>query len=464
MAFEAIFQELKFRNLRVKNRIFRSNISGRFDNYDGSGSPVRINWERSFARGGVGAIVISFVPVTVAGRIMPNYATIDADDKIPFWRAVGEAVHEHDCRFIMQLSHSGRQQDIAGVENQFEAPLSSTARSESFHGLVGKAASAEEIEGLVQAFAAGARRAREAGLDGVELHASNGYLFTQFLSSAINDRTDDYGGALKNRARLLLEVIAAIRREVGKDFHLQVKFSAEDRANALFPWEKRGNTIEDGKQIARWIAEAGVDAVHVSVGSMFPHPRNPMGDFPLETATRNYDIMLSSGVYALRNYLFFQVPGFKQIFKYLWHRTQERPEDIEGANIPVGRAIRAAVREVATDVPVIVTGGFQTAAKINMHLEAGDCDAVSIARPLIANRDMVETFRKGQEIPAERRCTYCNKCLINDLENPLGCYEQSRFGSHAEMIAEVMSVFQPSYHVAAEPTLLRVAGGKRPAP
>ena len=114
---DVIFQPLKFRNLTVKNRLFRSNVSGRFDNYDGSGSQARINWEESFARGGVGAIISSFVPVHIRGRILPNYAMIDSDDKIPFWRAVGEAVHRHDCKFLMQLSHGGRQRDNPGIEN-----------------------------------------------------------------------------------------------------------------------------------------------------------------------------------------------------------------------------------------------------------------------------------------------------------------------------------------------------------
>ena len=94
MKFDTIFQELLFRNLTVKNRIFRSNISGRFDNYDGSGTQARINWEVKFARGGVGAIISSFVPVSIRGRIVPNYATIDRDDNIAFWKALGNAVHQ----------------------------------------------------------------------------------------------------------------------------------------------------------------------------------------------------------------------------------------------------------------------------------------------------------------------------------------------------------------------------------
>jgi 2,4-dienoyl-CoA reductase-like NADH-dependent reductase (Old Yellow Enzyme family) len=171
---DVLFEPLRFRNLEIKNRILRSNISGRFDNYDGSGTQARINWEEKFARGGVGAIVSSYSPVHLRGRILPNYATISHDDRIPFWRAVGEAVHRHDCRFILQLSHSGRQQDVGGVENRGLKALSSTSRTESFHGFECRAMTPAEIDETIDCFAAGARRAREAGLDGVEQHAANG--------------------------------------------------------------------------------------------------------------------------------------------------------------------------------------------------------------------------------------------------------------------------------------------------
>src|ERR687892_1914071 len=136
MAFEPIFRELKFRHLTVKNRIFRSSISGRFDNYDGSGNLARLNWEEKFARGGVGAIITSFVPVHIRGRILPNYAMIDADDKIPFWREVIHRVHAYDCRFIIQLSHGGRQRDVPGVENVMNKSLSPTNHMDTFPGLL----------------------------------------------------------------------------------------------------------------------------------------------------------------------------------------------------------------------------------------------------------------------------------------------------------------------------------------
>lgn len=432
---DILFQPLAFRNLSVKNRVFRSNISGRFDNYDGSGTQARINWELKFARGGVGAIISSFVPVSIRGRILPNYATIHRDEAIPFWRRLGEQVHEHDCRYILQLSHAGRQQDAGGVENLGKKALSSTSRTESFHGFQCSAMTTAEIKSTIQDFAAGARRARTAGLDGIELHGANGYLITQFLSSGINDRRDEYGGSLENRARFVLEVVRAIRQEVGADFHLQMKISAVDDNNAVIPWEKRGNTLEDSIQICQWLEAAGVDAIHVSAGSLFPHPRNPMGGFPAEDVLRAYDSIISSGLYTFRNFLLLSSPPGRMIFRLLWKRAQGKI--IEGVNVTNARAIKQAVT-----VPVICTGGFQTASVIRRVISAGDCDAVSIARSLIANPDLVQIFASGQDRPSNP-CTYCNKCLVNVLENPLGCYEVSRFGGDYDaMIREVMSVFE----------------------
>ena len=283
MAFEPIFQPLKFRNLTVKNRIFRSNVSGRFDNYDGSGNQTRINWEVKFAKGGVGAIISSFVPVHLRGRIVPNYAMIDHDRHIPFWRAVGNAVHEHDCRFILQLSHGGRQRDIQGIE--YATGLSSTSKPDPSHGFQCEAMTIDQIRATVDAFAEGARRAREAGLDGVELHGANGYLITQFLSSAINDRKDEYGGSLENRARFVLDVVRAIRKKVGSDFHLQMKISVQENCDAVafFNIGPSGNTAEESVQVCKWLVEAGVDAIHASTGGFFPHPQNPAGsDLPVE--------------------------------------------------------------------------------------------------------------------------------------------------------------------------------------
>lgn len=445
MENDPIFQPLKFRNLTVKNRIFRSSISGRFDNYDGSGNQARANWEEKFAKGGVGAIITSFVPVHITGRILPNYPMIDADDKIPFWRHVIDTVHKYDCRFIIQLSHSGRQRDVPGVENFMRPGISSTSKQDTFHGLLCQAATQQQIDDLVSWFAQGARRAREAGADGVELHSSHGYLFTQFLSSAINDRKDKYGGGVENRARFLVEVIRAIRKEVGNDFHVQAKLNAVDAGNALYPWEKKGNSLEESLQIAK-IAEAeGIDAVHVSIGSIFPHPQLPSGAFPPDELNWWYGGMGSSGVRAYLNYAMFHFKILRPIFLYLWNRSKKQ-RNIEGVCFEEAGEFKKALK-----VPIINTGGYQDGDLIRRVINEGYVDAVSIARPLIANNNLPLILKNG-DVP-ERPCTFCNRCLVNAIANPLGCYEPRRFTNHEEMIKEVMTVYRPQpFPVPGEPT------------
>src|SRR5688572_6182063 len=149
-----LFSPITFRTFTAKNRVFRSNVSGRFDNYDGSGTQTRINWELKFARGGVGAIISSFVPVAMRGRIMPNYATIDTDDRIRFWKELIKQVHEEsDCKYLIQLSHGGRQRDVPGIE--YDKGLSSTDRADPLHGFECERMTVAQINDVVRAFGAG---------------------------------------------------------------------------------------------------------------------------------------------------------------------------------------------------------------------------------------------------------------------------------------------------------------------
>jgi 2,4-dienoyl-CoA reductase-like NADH-dependent reductase (Old Yellow Enzyme family) len=187
--------------------------------------------------------------------------------------------------------------------------------------------------------------------------------------------------------------------------------------------------------VAKWLEQAGVDAIHVSAGGYFPHPRNPAGDLPIDDFVKVYDSMISSGTQTWRNYNLLRVPLTAQIFHDQW--IKNRGDVIEGLNLPDAEAIKKAV-----GIPVFCTGGFQTASVIRKAIEDGRCDAVSIARPLVANNDLVQQFAAGADQPAVP-CTYCNKCLVNAVKNPLGCYEESRFPSRDAMIAQIYSVFSP---------------------
>ncbi len=437
MTDSVIFQPLAFRHLTIKNRVLRSSLAGRFNNYDGTGTRIHINWDLKFAKGGVGAIISSNAPVHPRGIIVPNYAHIDRDETIPFWRELVDEVHEHDCKYLVQLAFSGRQRDIGGI--LYEKGWSSTNKPEPIHGLECVAMTRTEITEIVEAFAQGARRAREAGADGIEIHGCNGYLITQFLSSAINDRDDEYGGSLENRARFALEIVRAIRREVGDDFHLQFKISAVEYNDDLFPWQNAGNGIEDSIPVCQWLEEAGVDGFHVSSGATFPHPRNPAGEFPIKDTIRGYDAMISSGQHTWRNYLMFRTWPVNKLFKYQWEKSARKATNgrIEGINLPDARRVREAV-----SVPVVCTGGFQTRSAVESAIASGDCDGVTIGRPLIANNNLVKLWAEGHDRPPNP-CTYTNKCLINQLENPLGCYEPSRYASHEDMVKDIMSVYDP---------------------
>ena len=435
-----IFEPLRLGPLTLRNRVLRSSVGGRWDNYDGSGTEVRINWDVKFAREGVGAIISSNSPVHSRGAILPGYALIDSDERIPFWRELGRRVHEHGCPYILQINHAGRERVLPGLT--YPKGLSSTNDPEPLNGFPCEAMTVEQIQEVVGMFAAGARRAREAGLDGVEVAGANGMMQTQFLSSAINDREDEYGGSLENRARFGLEVVRAMRAEVGPDFCLGYKISIEERLDELLPWHKRGNTVEESIQMCRWLEEAGVDYLHISAGGGFPHPRNPAGSFPAAEMVKTYDTLLSSGRHTLRNYVTFRTWPLNRGFAWWWQRVGKRL-GIEGINLASSRAVKQAV-----SVPVLCTGGFQTASVITGAIERGDCDGVTIARPFVANPDLVRQFEAGRDRPP-RPCTYCNKCLFNFVENPLGCYEEARYDSREEMLAEILAVYEPAETAAA---------------
>jgi 2,4-dienoyl-CoA reductase-like NADH-dependent reductase (Old Yellow Enzyme family) len=149
---------------------------------------------------------------------------------------------------------------------------------------------------------------------------------------------------------------------------------------------------------------------------------------------RTYDGLISNGRYTFRNFLVFRTWPLSKIWKWHWERPSRN--GVEGINLPDSHALKQAV-----GIPVICTGGFQTASVIAAAIERGDCDGVTIARPLIANPDLVRFFERGLD-RAPRPCTYCNKCLFAFVENPLGCYEERRFDSRKEMLQQIFSVYE----------------------
>ena len=444
-ADDPIFQPLTINGVTFKNRIFRSSISGRYDYYDGSMSDAKIAWETRFAKGGVGAIISPNSGIRADGMAIPGYASIDHDRVIPSWRKLVDEVHKHDCKYIIQLHFAGRQRDLARKDYEGILPPSATEKGDLLYGLKARNMTIPEIDQIIKDYAQAARRAREAGADGIEIVACNGYFLHQFLSGAINDRKDEYNGDLRARARLTIEVMEAIRAEVGPDFLVTMKLSGRDEHNAYAAplVRKIGNTLEDTMQVAKWLAEAGLDAIHLSQGDSFPHPTTPAGRLPTEEARQLFGALYFEGPRARLAFWALKYRIFQRLAAWGWNRRMDYvekgeliPEKIEGRS----EHDAAKIKE-ASGLPVICVGGWQSAPRIRDALASERCDVVSIARSLLANPDLVNQFAGGREAP-ERPCTYCNRCMINVVNYPLACWEEHRFDSLEEVFEQAFKVYR----------------------
>ena len=204
---DTIFEPLRFRSLQVPNRVFCFEHRRALRRLGWIGLANAHQLGGPFARAGVGAIVSAWRGVD--RRASGRFASLEHDGRIPFWREFGKRVQERSQ--VHRPARPRRPPARLPGHRVREGP-ELDRKPDPLHGFQAERATPQQLAEIVRAFAAAAHRAREAGLDGVEIHGANGYLFTQFLSSAINDRKDEYGGALETRARLLVETLGASGR------------------------------------------------------------------------------------------------------------------------------------------------------------------------------------------------------------------------------------------------------------
>ncbi len=222
----------------------------------------------SFARGGAGLVMTEATAVNPGGRISAEDTGIWNDAQRDGWVRIVEFLHSQGAVAGIQLAHSGRKGSqrrewgaVTGPRPPAEGGwLTVSSTAVGFPGYDEPAAlDAAGIRAVVEDFASAARRSVEAGFDLVEIHAAHGYLMHQFLSPLVNDRTDDYGGSLANRARLLLEIVTSVRAAVGDAVPVFVRFSGTD-------WVEGGWDVEQTSTVAVWAREAGADLFDVSSG------------------------------------------------------------------------------------------------------------------------------------------------------------------------------------------------------
>jgi 2,4-dienoyl-CoA reductase-like NADH-dependent reductase (Old Yellow Enzyme family) len=352
-----LFEASAINGMELKNRIVRSATWTGMADERGRCTPQLIRFYKSLAEGGAGLIVTGHTYVEKSGQAGPRQLGIDGEEAIPILRALTRAVHGSGGRIVMQLSHAGMYADpsLTGVEAE---AVSANKRHASYPV---KELTAEGIEEIVEAFAAGAQRAEAAGFDGVQLHAGHGYLLSQFLSPAYNVRTDGYGGALANRAKPLLEIVRRIREALGRDYPLLVKLNCQDFLDD-------GITVEESLKVAVMLEQEGVDAIEVSGGT------RESGRFK---STR-------TGIVSEGDEAYFEefAPRFKQHLK----------------------------------IPITLVGGirrYETAVRL---LETRAADCIAMSRPFIKEPGFVRRWQSGNT--AMVGCLSDNECLGEGLR---GC-------------------------------------------
>lgn len=351
-----LFQPYKIGKLEVKNRFVRSATEDWLGDADGSISADKIALYDKLAAGGVGTIITGHAYVSHPhGRAGLRQNAICDDKFIDGFSRLAEKVHEHGAKLILQLAHAGRQTAPEIIDGQM--PVAPADLFDEKGGQTACAISRDEMRRLVEEYGAAALRAKQAGLDGVQIHMAHGYLMAQFLSPFTNKRDDEYGGDADHRIRFPAEVISGVRDAVGAAFPVMVKLNSTDGLPASVQPQL---VLEDVVKFAKVLRTHSVDAIEVSGGTI------------------------------KENRLVMSKPGIKE------------PAD-EAYFAPAAAAIKANV-----DIPVILVGGLRSLAVMQAVIDNDQADMVSMSRTFIREPQLIRQFMNGQ---LKATCISCNGCF-----------------------------------------------------
>jgi 2,4-dienoyl-CoA reductase-like NADH-dependent reductase (Old Yellow Enzyme family)/thioredoxin reductase len=266
----------------LRNRIIGGPMERSLCHPDGSLSERYIAYARERARGGAALLQLESAYVAPEGRGNPYQLGVHGDHTLPGLTRIAEAVHEHGAKLAMELNHGGRQSSIAVHQRQ---PLAPSALASTFMdpGTRPRTMTLDDIARVTDDFVRAAERCLRAGVDMIHLHGAHGYLLGQFLSPQANRRSDRYGGSLENRARLALEVLAAVRAAVGPDVPIGYRLSARE-------YVEGGLELDESTLFALMLAEAGIDLIDVAGGTyesmtmIFQTAEAPRGGFVADAA------------------------------------------------------------------------------------------------------------------------------------------------------------------------------------
>ena len=394
-----LFEPIQVGNLTLTNRLVRSATCESMGDGHGGVTPSALHLYRRLAAGELGTIVTGYMYVSEEGKPTPLTLGIHRDDLVPGLAELASTIGANGSRALFQLAHAGPQtsEEVTGSIPVAPSrdPRNPVTRKRP------EALPASRMPEIVAQFAQGARRAREAGADGVQLHAAHGYLLGSFLSPFSNSRQDEYGGDEEGRYRLVGEVIRAVRKEVGADYPVWAKMNIEDMT------PKPGMTPELAARYAKRMREDGIDCLEVSAGSCYWNPFvMARGEVPAKEMARIAPWPLRALM--ARSVRRLPAPAFEEAY-----------------NLPGAQRIRQEV----PDLPLAVVGGMRSHATMEKCVSSGATDLVSLCRPLVREPDLVRRFREGEaEASSCLSCSRCFAALVNDL--PIACYAEGLPRNH----------------------------------
>lgn len=373
------FTSIAINGMRVKNRFVRSATGEGMANPDGSASPRLEAMLKALAVGGVGLVISSHAFVEKRGQARAGQLGVHHPDMEAGIASLARAVHAYGGRFVVQLAHAGCRADPAVTG----APALGPSVPTDPDAPPCQAMLAEDLARLEAAFGAAAALCRDAGVDGVQIHAAHGYGLSQFLSPRTNQRTGAYGGSLANRARLLLEVLGAIRGRIGRDYPVLAKINSDD-------FIEGGLTAAESVQVVSWLEAAGLDGVELS-GGVF------------ESGKLNFS---RPGRIA--------IPGGEA-----WYRDTAR-----------------AVKAAGVKMPVILVGGIRSLGTAEDLIASGDADMAAMSRPLIREPGLVGRWQSGDDAPST--CVGDNLCFgPSRTGEGLYCVSEARQGDRDQTASGV---------------------------
>ncbi|MCI1903386.1 MAG: FAD-dependent oxidoreductase [Enterococcaceae bacterium] len=402
MDYPKLFSPKKIGNIEIKNRGVMTAMGMGLAKEDGTATQKTIDYFTDRAKGGIGLIITEYTRINDKDAIVSGkQLSMAAEKHVEAFKKVSEAVHREGAKIFVQLNHPGRQ-NIAifpgvwplgnraakvfpGFWKLFYKRLSGQSREtvndpkmiKMMHRYMPKLKAPSnvpaglgfspfgnqliapltisEIKTLIRQFAEAAERAKRAGADGIELHAGHGYLLNQFLSPYTNIRTDEYGGSLENRTRIVQEIISAVKEKCGHDFPLSVRLTVDEFYEKI-GYPKIGIHLDEGVDLAKRIETFGADALNVTI------------------ANSDTQVLIS-----------------------------------EPASFPLGwrRSLVEAVKKVVA-IPVIAVGVIRTPEQAEKILKKGTQDFIGLARPLLADPEWMKKAQTGQGEQISR----CISCLV----------------------------------------------------